>query len=226
MIMEDLPLVDFSKVRKKRPAQKQNIINKFTESSELDDFVIDKVPKKREADEKQSEHLAKESLIDSLQMDGTNEYPYEFLLDRITNLIKKHNPSMTDSVRGPLKIPVPIINKVGTSRSAWTNFAEVCSVLNRPTEHLYQFILAELGVEGSLGGESQFLLKGKYNNKHIESVLKKYVHDYLQCATCKSSSTVFKKDNSARLQVLSCNACGSERSVAPIKTAVSRSQKK
>jgi translation initiation factor 2 subunit 2 len=224
MIMDDLPLVDFTKVRKKRPAQKQNILNKFTEASELDDFVIEKVPKKRQTDERKTENLEKESETNH-QLDGANEYQYEFLLDRITNLIKKHNPLMTDSVRGPIKIPVPIINKVGTSRSAWTNFSEVCSVLNRPTEHLFQFILAELGVEGSLGGESQFLLKGKYNNKHIESVLKKYVHDYIQCASCKSSNTVFKKDNSARLQVLSCNACSSERSLAPIKTAVSRSKK-
>jgi len=220
MIMEDLPLVDFSKVRKKRPAQKQNILNKFTESSELDDFVIEKAPKKKQIEDNQAENPANEAASDSPQMEESSEYQYEFLLDRITNLIKKHNPLITDSIRGPLKIPVPVINKVGTSRSAWQNFSEVCSVLNRPTEHLYQFILAELGVEGSLGGESQFLLKGKYNNKHIESVLKKYVHDYIQCATCKSSATVFKKDNSARLQVLSCNACGSERSVAAIKTTV------
>jgi len=42
--MEDL--VDFTKLKKKRPAQQQNIINKFTETSELDDFVITKGPKK------------------------------------------------------------------------------------------------------------------------------------------------------------------------------------
>jgi translation initiation factor 2 subunit 2 len=216
-MMDDLPLIDFTKVKKKRTLQQQqNLINKFSENSELDDFVIKKVPKKDGKDQGTTINLNSE--IES--NDTRQEYSYDFLLERITNLIKKHNPSMTDSVRGPIKIPPPIIAKAGTSRSAWTNFTDVCTALNRPTEHLFQFILSELGVEGSLGGESQFILKGRYNNKHVESVLKKYVHDYIQCLNCRGSNTVLKKDNSARLQVLACLACGAERTVAPIKSGV------
>jgi len=217
--MEDLNLVDFTKVKKKRTIkQQQNIIQKFSETSELDDFVLIKAPKTVSADNQANSENTNPNLPQT--NDIKQDYSYEFLLERITNLIKKHNPSMTDSVRGPIKIPPPIIAKAGTTRSAWTNFTEVCTALNRPTEHLFQFILSELGVEGSLGGESQFILKGRYTNKHVESVLKKYVHDYIQCLNCKGSATVLKKDNSARLQVLACSACGSERTVAPIKSGV------
>jgi translation initiation factor 2 subunit 2 len=224
--MEDLPLVDFTQVKKKRPVGKQNLINKLTEASELDDFVIKK-SKKVTVEDKENENPLKDSNIENTdKVDGEKEYNYEFLLDRITDLIKKHNPNMTDTSRGVIKIPIPLVNKAGTSRSAWTNFTEVCSSLNRPTDHLFQFIIAELGTEGSIGGENQVLLKGRYNNKHVESLLKKYVHDYIQCYICKSSATVLKKDNSARLQVLECTSCKSTRTIAPIKVGVAKASRR
>jgi translation initiation factor 2 subunit 2 len=121
-----------------------------------------------------------------------------------------------------VSIPLPVINRVGSNRTAWQNFSDVCSCLNRPTDHLYLFILAELGIEGNLGGEGQFLLKGRVLSKQVESLLKKYVHEYVQCSNCKSSNTLLKRDNSARLQMLSCAACGSEKSVQPIKAGVGK----
>jgi translation initiation factor 2 subunit 2 len=220
--MSELPIVDFTKLKKKRPQQQKDIINKFAESSELDDFVVKKTKKETSGENKENESLSPNQVN---SIDGFQEYSYDFLLNRITNLIKKHNPKISSSERGPIKIPPPNIVRAGTSRSAWTNFTDICTVLNRPTEHLFQYILSELGVEGSLGGESQFILKGRYNNKHIESVLVKYIHDYIQCINCKSSNTVLKKDNSARLQVLACNNCGAERTVQPIKAGVKAGRK-
>ena len=215
--MEDL--VDFTKLKKKRPAQQQNIINKFTETSELDDFVITKGPKKgAQADNKENISLTGNTKLENQGLDGLQEYDYGFLLERIKSMLKKDNRNI-DSVRGPIKIPPPMIVRAGTTRSAWTNFTEVCTALNRPTDHLYQYILAELGTEGSLSGENQFMLKGKYTNKHVESLLRNYIKDYIQCINCKSYNTVLKKDNSARLQVLACGPCGSERTVQQIKAA-------
>ena len=219
--MEELALINFTEVKKKRPSQQKNIMNKFAESSELDDYVVKKTSKKDTGlESNDQEGHALNPNANMSPMDGFQEYNYDFLLNRITNLIKKFNPKITVTERGPIKIPPPQIVKAGTTRSAWTNFADICTVLNRPTEHLFQFFLSELGVEGSLGGESQFILKGRYNNKHIESVLVKYIHDYVQCMNCKSSNTQVKKDLSARLQVLACNNCGAERTVAPIKAGV------
>ena len=217
--METPPLVDFTKLKKKRPATQKNIMSKFAESSELDDFVIKKSSKKETSlEEPQNNGL-------SNNQDGFADYNYDFLLERITSLIKKHNPKISASERGPIKIPPPNIVKAGQTRSAWTNFTDICTFLNRPTEHLFQYVLGELGTEGSLGGESQFILKGKYGSKHIESVLVKYVHDYVQCLNCKTTNTALKKDNSARLQMLACLDCKAERTVAPIKAVINKSKK-
>lgn len=42
-------------------------------------------------------------------------------------------------------------------------------------DHVHQFVLAELGTEGSIAGDGQLVLKGKYGPKNIESLLRKYI---------------------------------------------------
>jgi translation initiation factor 2 subunit 2 len=211
---KELALIDFTKVKKKRTTNNVRPIMQV-EDIDLSDIIIGGKSKKPKEDVKEPEKNLGEDMLRNDQ-----EYSYENLLERIYTLIKEKNPHMISS--GKVSIPVPVIHKVGPSRSAWLNFSDVCNSLARPTDHLYQFILAELGVEGNLGGESQFLLKGRYNTKHIESLLKKYVHDYVQCPNCKSSNTALKRDNSARLQMLSCLGCGSEKTVQPIKASVGK----
>lgn len=214
--MEEVPLVDFSKVKKKRRVvlQKKEVAE---ENDDLSDFMITKVTNKKEGNN-DNEEIS----INSEECKSA-EYTYQFLLDRIYGLIKTHNPDFIEKTK--VNIPVPIVNRVGTSRSVWINFSDVCNSLNRPTDHLFQFIIVELGCEGSLGGENQFLLKNRYNNKHIESLLKKYVHDYVQCTNCKSTKTSLKKDNSTRMQVLVCSICKSEKTVSAIR-ASTKNQKK
>jgi len=207
--MEELPLVDFSKVKKKRRIVQQP--KKVEENDDLSDFIITKNSTKKEINNENEENK-----IDT-EESKSSEYTYQFLLDRIYGLIKTLNPDFIEKTK--VNIPVPIVNRVGTSRSVWVNFADVCNSLNRPTDHLFQFILSELGCEGSLGGENQFLLKNRYNNKHIESLLKKYVHDYVQCTNCKSTKTTMKKDNSTRMQVLVCSICKSEKTVSAIRVS-------
>jgi translation initiation factor 2 subunit 2 len=208
---KELPLIDFTKVKKKRTGatqKEQSVI----EDVDISDIII--TGKSKQPKEEPDQKFNEEMLIND------QEYSYSVLLDRIQSLIKKHNPNIISSSK--VSIPEPVVQKVGPSRSAWLNFSDICDTLARPTDHLYQYVLAELGVEGNLGGESQFLLKGRYNTKHIQSLLKKYVKDYVQCANCRSSNTVLKRDNSARLQMVSCVSCGSERSVQPIKASVGK----
>jgi translation initiation factor 2 subunit 2 len=206
---KELALIDFTVVKKKRTKTSQRDLIEDIEISE----IILTGKKKQKEDTKEPEQID-EGVV------AIGEYTYTVLLDRIQSLIKKNNPYIISS--GKVSIPEPVVHKVGPSRSAWLNFSDVCDTLARPTDHLYQYVLAELGVEGNLGGESQFLLKGRYNTKHIQSLLKNYVKDYVQCVNCRSSNTALKRDNSARLQMISCISCGSERTVQPIKASVGK----
>jgi translation initiation factor 2 subunit 2 len=212
--MEEVPLVDFSKLKKKRRIQKKI----EEDNDDLSDFMISSSSNKKESTEESSNININEE-----ESKTSSEYTYQFLLDRVYGLIKKLNPDVVEKTK--VNIAVPIVNRVGRSRSVWVNFADICNSLNRPMDHLFQFILTELGCEGSIGGENQFLLKNKYNNKHIESLLKKYVLDYVQCTNCKSTKTILKKDNSTRMQVLACSICKSEKTVTAIRASTKNAKK-
>jgi hypothetical protein len=58
-----------------------------------------------------------------------------------------------------------------------------------------QFVVAELGTEGSIDGNNRLVLRGKYVPKGIESLLRKYIGEYVACTTCKSPNTALSRDS-------------------------------
>lgn len=52
--------------------------------------------------------------------------------------------------------------------------------------------------------------------EQIENVLRRYIVEYVTCKTCKSPDTILTKDN--RLFFMTCESCGSTRSVSAIKS--------
>eukprot|EP01066_Platyproteum_vivax_P011379 Platyproteum_vivax@DN5168_c0_g1_i2.p1 len=90
--------------------------------------------------------------------------------------------------------------------------------MNRPQDHVFQFFLTEMGTEGSIAGDSQLVLRGRYTAKNIESLLRRYILEYVTCHMCKAAHTDLKKDQSTRLWMISCHSCGASRSVQVIKS--------
>jgi len=58
---------------------------------------------------------------------------------------------------------------------------------------------------------------GKYQPKYVETLLRKYIAEFVQCHMCRNVETDLRRDNVSRLFFMDCKACGSSRSVAPIK---------
>ncbi len=78
--------------------------------------------------------------------------------------------------------------------------------------------MAELGTEGSIDGAKRLVIRGKFIPKYIESLLRKYISEYVACKMCKNlDKTILARDSVSRLYFLNCEACGSSRSVAPIR---------
>lgn len=88
--------------------------------------------------------------------------------------------------------------------------------LHRQPKHLLDFLLAELGTSGSVDGNSQLIIKGRFQQKQIEIVLRRYIKEYVTCHTCRSPNTILQKDT--RIFFLQCEDCGSRCSVASIKS--------
>eukprot|EP01061_Rhynchopus_euleeides_P012685 TRINITY_DN223_c0_g1_i1.p5 TRINITY_DN223_c0_g1~~TRINITY_DN223_c0_g1_i1.p5 ORF type:complete len:146 (+),score=55.56 TRINITY_DN223_c0_g1_i1:714-1151(+) len=128
--------------------------------------------------------------------------------------IQSSNPQL--GVNQKTKIRPPTVQRDGTKKVAFTNFAEICKSLNRPQEHLFNFIKTELGTTGNIDGSYNLILKGRLTSKHIEGLLRKYIEAYVTCGMCKSVDTNLVKDPHTRLTTLACNQCGASRTVQSI----------
>ena len=144
---------------------------------------------------------------------------YEDLLSRFFTILKENNPELAGDRSGPkFRIPPPVCQREGSKKTLFANVQEISTVLQRNPEHLIQFLFAELGTSGSIDGEKRLVLKGKFQPKQMESVLRRYIIEYVTCKTCKPMKTELKRESANRLHFLSCKACGSTRSVSSIKT--------
>merc|ERR1719402_629994 len=110
----------------------------------------------------------------------------------------------------------PQVVKVGAKKTAFVNFTEIAKMLHRQPKHLLAFLFAELGTTGAIDGNNQLVMKGKFQQKHIENVLRRYIKEYVPCHTCRSPDTILNKET--RLFFLHCMTCNSSCSVQTIKT--------
>ena len=131
------------------------------------------------------------------------------------SLLHANNPELAGDRRKFLIKP-PQVVKEGSKRVVVINFGDICKTLNRSTEHVYAFMLAEMGTTGSIDASNRMVIKGRFPPKAIEQIIRRYVAEYVTCSSCKSPATVLQKQN--RLYFMQCNNCGARRSVQQIKT--------
>lgn len=67
------------------------------------------------------------------------------LLTRVFKIMREKNPGMESGEKRRLVMRPPQLARVGTKKTAFTNFADICKLLKRQPKHLLQFLLAELG---------------------------------------------------------------------------------
>lgn len=61
----------------------------------------------------------------------------------------------------------------------FANITDICRRMHRQPEHVIQFLYAELGNTGSVDGNQRLIMKGRFTQKQIENVLRKYIGEYL-----------------------------------------------
>jgi len=228
--LDDLDLENFGKKKKKKKKVGEGDEEKGDkEKDESEDIDLESFGKKKKPKKKKNINLdeLKEALDDDNKENEEEEdttawanhdrdYTYDELLQRVYDIIKDKNP---DSVMGEKKKFVmrpPQVVKVGTKKSAFVNFTEIAKMLHRQPKHLLAFLFAELGTTGNLDGSNQLVMKGKFQQKHIEAVLRRYIKEYVTCHTCKSPDTILAKEG--RLFFLQCMLCQSKTSVQTIKS--------
>uniref|UniRef100_A0A7S3E8X0 Translation initiation factor IF2/IF5 domain-containing protein n=2 Tax=Rhodosorus marinus TaxID=101924 RepID=A0A7S3E8X0_9RHOD len=190
-------LMDFGKKKKKKKPKVQ-----FTGGEELE--ANSQGPKVDDQDES------------ALPWAGTDrDYLYKEMLDRTLFLL--HGKHAGVETKKTFRSRPPVVKKESNKKSLLVNFTDICKGYRRQPEHLRAYLCAELGSTGSLQSNGSLVMKGNFNEAGIESVLKRYIKEYVACGSCRSPDTVLIRDASSRLYFLQCESCGASRSVAGIK---------
>jgi len=142
------------------------------------------------------------------------DYTYSELLKRLYDRISSRGED--DPAGKRRHIDPPEVGRVGTKRVAWINFYANCKSVNRQPAHVLDFVLSELGTTGSIAADNKLIIRGRFQPKQLENLLKKYIAEYVTCKTCKSPDTTLKKEN--RLLFKVCSSCGSSTSVSPVQS--------
>lgn len=100
---------------------------------------------------------------------------YDLLLDRFFNLLAKKNPDHASSGSRSYKIPPPQCLREGNKKTIFANLAEICKRMKRTDEHVTSYLFAELGTSGSVDGSRRLVIKGRFQQKQIENVLRRYI---------------------------------------------------
>ncbi|KAI0024248.1 domain found in IF2B/IF5-domain-containing protein [Xylariomycetidae sp. FL0641] len=205
------------KKKKKKKAPKEGTEDDF--AAKLAALDIDKEGgASDDKTEEQSGDLEKGTGI--WQHDETKAISYDLLLHRFFSLLAQKNPDHASSGSKSYKIPPPQCLREGNKKTIFANIQEITKRMNRSEEHVTAYLFAELGTSGSVDGSRRLVIKGRFQQKQIENVLRKYILEYVTCKTCRSPTTELNKGEN-RLYFITCNSCGSRRSVTAIKTGFS-----
>ncbi|KDN47595.1 hypothetical protein RSAG8_03385, partial [Rhizoctonia solani AG-8 WAC10335] len=138
----------------------------------------------------------------------------EDLLGRFYQVLRAQNPELAGEKR-KYTIAPPSVHRDGNKKTVFANISDICKRMHRQPDHVIQFLFAELGTTGSVDGSQRLVIKGRFQPKQLENVLRRYIVEYVTCKTCKSPDTILTKEN--RIYFMSCESCGSRRSVSAIK---------
>ncbi|KAL7959640.1 domain found in IF2B/IF5 domain-containing protein [Trichoderma compactum] len=209
--------LDLTMKKKKKKVKK-------AEGAEEDEFTAKL--KQLEVDAEEAEEAAQEDEGDMetgtgvWAHDESKTIPYTMLLSRFFTVLSQKNPDHSLSGTKSYKIPPPQCMREGNRKTVFANIADISKRMKRTEEHLTAYLFAELGTNGSVDGNRRLVIKGRFQQKQIENVVRKYIIEYVTCKTCRSPDTELNKGEN-RLYFITCNNCGSRRSVTAIKTGFS-----
>ena len=73
------------------------------------------------------------------------DYTYEELLKRVFDIMHDKNPDYVAGEKKKIVMRPPQVLRVGTKRTPFANFTDICKTMRRQPKHFIGFLLAELG---------------------------------------------------------------------------------
>ena len=107
--------------------------------------------------------------------DESRTINYDPLLSRFFALLAQKNPDHASTGTRSYKIPPPQCLREGNKKTIFANLPEICKRMKRADEHVTAYLFAELGTSGSVDGSRRLVIKGRFQQKQIENVLRTYI---------------------------------------------------
>jgi translation initiation factor 2 subunit 2 len=205
---DDAASLDFTAKKKKKSKKKKELAALDGEAGTSEDGTAAATPTSADASSAQTASTA-ESTTDGV-------YDYSQLLERVFTIMRENNPELASGEKRRFTMKPPQVVRLGAKKTGFVNFTEICKLLHRQQDHVLAYFFSELGTSGSVDSSNCLVIKGRFQPKQIESVLRRYIREYVTCHTCRSPNTILAKYS--RLYFLQCETCGSRCSVASIKS--------
>ena len=112
-----------------------------------------------------------------------------------------------DHAKQKLKVRPPTVSIQGSKHCVLENFMGICQDINRDSDHIMKFILAELGTTASINAEGGMVVSGRFKQGAFEKLIRNYIKQFVLCPNCRSSNT--KVTKRGRLSFIDCSHCTS-----------------
>jgi translation initiation factor 2 subunit 2 len=214
-ILDDLQL----KKKKKKKSEKieSNEINETNKTNETNESNTGNEPCDNNDNNEDKLIKKKKKKIENTDTLITSQdesfIDYQFMLKRIYRTLENVNIILPEDAKIRLKPPQVI--RMG-KQTGFVNFLDICRSLNRLPEHFSKYISKEIGQNISINKDNILLMDGKYDERGLETIIVRYINDFVKCLICRNFNTYFDKDIKTRMVFLKCNNCFSQRSIQQI----------
>jgi len=138
-----------------------------------------------------------------------NYYNYEWLLNRAYSSLPKKT-----FMKRKERFVIPRAEVIISGKKTFiTNFKQICETVNRDPKIVLKFLLKELGSPGEFTDQAA-IIQGEFPSKTINTLVNRFVKDYVICPVCNSPDTILIKER--KIMYLKCMACGATSPVRPI----------
>ncbi|CAI5778067.1 eukaryotic translation initiation factor 2 subunit 2 [Podarcis lilfordi] len=110
-----------------------------------EDDILDKDEALEDEDSKKDDGISFSSQSGPAWAGSERDYTYDELLNRVFNIMREKNPDMVAGEKRKFVMKPPQVVRVGTKKTSFVNFTDICKLLHRQPKHLLAFLLAELG---------------------------------------------------------------------------------
>jgi translation initiation factor 2 subunit 2 len=125
------------------------------------------------------------------------------------NIYTELEKQKTDDIN--LKITLPVVNNQTNKKTVWANLYKILEEMNRSKEndHFLKFLKDELDLSLSWkkNKDEGIIIDGIVKNKAIQTMLSKYIENYVVCKQCGSINSILKRNKVDRLWTFQCNSC-------------------